>query len=114
MAAVNRARASYNGLSRWYDLLAGSEARHAVEGLRRLAVRSGERVLEIGFGTGRCLVSLARAVGLSGHVWGSTSRMDDRRGATEAGERGSGRPGRALRGDAAALPRASGASTLSS
>ena len=64
-------RANYNRLSRWYDLLAArSEGRHAEEGLRRLAVKAGEHVLEIGFGTGRCLMSLARAVGAPGQLSG--------------------------------------------
>jgi demethylmenaquinone methyltransferase/2-methoxy-6-polyprenyl-1,4-benzoquinol methylase len=74
ISRVNRtkedARRNYNRLSRWYDLFAGSERRFAALNLRQLDIRPGERVLEIGFGTGRSLVSLARAVGESGKVYG--------------------------------------------
>ncbi len=57
-------RATYDRLSRWYDLLTGaSERRFRNLGLCELDVRPGERVLEIGPGTGQALVVLAQAAG---------------------------------------------------
>ena len=58
------ARANYDRISRWYDLLEGyweGKARHA--GLALLSAKRGENILEIGYGTGHSLVSLANAVG---------------------------------------------------
>jgi ubiquinone/menaquinone biosynthesis C-methylase UbiE len=65
------AKATYDALSRWYDLLEGwSETKSKNEGLRGLEIGAGERVLEVGFGTGHGLVALARQVGEPGKVYG--------------------------------------------
>jgi ubiquinone/menaquinone biosynthesis C-methylase UbiE len=64
-------RKSYNRLSRWYDLLAGStERKYAEMGVKKLSIQTAETILEIGFGTGYDLVLLARAVGPAGRIIG--------------------------------------------
>lgn len=66
-----QARESYNRISRWYDMIGGqSEKRYRNEGLRLLDVKPGEKVLEIGYGTGHVIVELARRVGEDGRVFG--------------------------------------------
>lgn len=65
------AKASYDKLSRWYDSLAGWSEKKAREmGLQKLGASEGERVLEIGFGTGHSLQALAQSVGSAGKVYG--------------------------------------------
>jgi len=64
-------RAFYDKIAGVYDLLAERSERPVRRaGLALLQARSGERILEIGFGTGRSLVELARAVGPTGRVFG--------------------------------------------
>jgi ubiquinone/menaquinone biosynthesis C-methylase UbiE len=68
----DQARESYDRLSRFYDLISWSSEKKFVQaGLAMLDVREGERVLEIGFGTGEALASLAGSVGRSGRVCGT-------------------------------------------
>jgi demethylmenaquinone methyltransferase/2-methoxy-6-polyprenyl-1,4-benzoquinol methylase len=58
-------------MSPWYDLIVGEgERRLALEGLGLLAPGAGERVLEVGFGTGHAAVEIARAVGERGRYAG--------------------------------------------
>ena len=64
------AKATYDRLSRWYDVLARGERKAVSAGLDLLAAASDETILEIGFGTGQSLVVLARAVGPTGHIHG--------------------------------------------
>lgn len=75
ISRVNRsrqaARASYDRLSGWYDLLSGASERALIDqGLQCLDIQEGEKVLEIGPGTGYALAQLARSAGTNGKVWG--------------------------------------------
>jgi demethylmenaquinone methyltransferase/2-methoxy-6-polyprenyl-1,4-benzoquinol methylase len=64
-------RRFYDGISRAYDVLADA-SEHTIRdsGIRALRLSRGERVLEIGFGTGHSLAAMAHAVGRSGLVCG--------------------------------------------
>ena len=67
----DQTRAFYNKISRVYDMLSErSEAPMRKAGLALLKARAGESILEIGFGTGHSLVSLAKCVGPKGKVFG--------------------------------------------
>ena len=66
----SEARALYNRMSTWYDVFARSERKFALRGLELLRLSSGEKVLEVGFGTGEMLQHIARAVGEEGEVFG--------------------------------------------
>lgn len=68
---LEAARAFYTRLSSVYDALADRDEHRAREiGLGLLDASSGERILEIGFGTGSSLVLLAASAGASGRVCG--------------------------------------------
>lgn len=70
MILKEQIRQNYDRISRWYDLLAGSEKKFTETGLQVLNVKAEEYVLEIGFGTGRSLAKLAKQAGISGLVAG--------------------------------------------
>jgi demethylmenaquinone methyltransferase/2-methoxy-6-polyprenyl-1,4-benzoquinol methylase len=64
-------RAFYNKIAAVYDLLAERSERPIREtALDMLNALPSERMLEIGFGTGHCLVALARDVGEKGRIFG--------------------------------------------
>ena len=64
-------KAFYNKISHFYDALSDrSEAPIRKAGLELLKPRAGEKILEIGFGTGHTLAALAKAVGPRGMVFG--------------------------------------------
>lgn len=65
-----QARESYDKLSMVYDCLTWFERKYSRRALELLDVRDGEKVLEIGFGTGRCLRQMAESVGKTGEVYG--------------------------------------------
>ena len=61
----------YNKIAKVYDLLSEEAEKPMREtGLKKLAAQPGERILEIGFGTGHCLVEIAKAVGPQGKALG--------------------------------------------
>jgi len=65
-------KAFYDKIAKVYDLLSEhSEQPIRNIGLEKLDVREGERILEIGFGTGSSLVDLARLAGAEGRVFGA-------------------------------------------
>jgi demethylmenaquinone methyltransferase/2-methoxy-6-polyprenyl-1,4-benzoquinol methylase len=64
-------RQYYNKIAKVYDLLSEEAEKPMREaGLKKLAAQPGESILEIGFGTGHCLVEIAQAVGPAGKALG--------------------------------------------
>ncbi|MFQ5733839.1 MAG: class I SAM-dependent methyltransferase [Planctomycetaceae bacterium] len=71
LQSKDETKAYYNKIAKAYDLLAEHSERPMREkGLATLDAQPGEQILEIGFGTGHCLVELAQAVGPEGKVFG--------------------------------------------
>lgn len=110
LRSKDAARASYNQMSGWYDLVSGSsEKKFRDIGIQKLAAQAGESILEIGYGTGHCILALAQAVGNTGKVYG-IDISDGMRAITEERVRKTGLLDRVdLRiGDATSLPFAAG------
>jgi ubiquinone/menaquinone biosynthesis C-methylase UbiE len=71
LQSKDETRAFYNKIAAVYDLLSEhSEGPVRDAGLELLAIQPGERVLEIGYGTGHSLVTIAQAVGETGKIFG--------------------------------------------
>ena len=65
------AKQFYDRISRFYDYLIGAiERKYAGMALEGLSVKEGETILEIGFGSGRCLRRIAQSVGQNGKAYG--------------------------------------------
>ncbi|MXV64064.1 methyltransferase domain-containing protein [Natronorubrum sp. JWXQ-INN-674] len=106
---VNRPKAAardwYDTLSEWYDTVADPfESRPRASGIELLDPTPGERVLDVGCGTGTALVDLTHRVGRDGSGVGidladGMCRIS-RRALTNAGLQ----EGHVVKGDAAALP----------
>lgn len=78
IARVNRPKRDaivwYDRISPWYDaLVARFDRAPRNHGINLLNAETGDWVLEVGFGTGRALVSLADSVGSNGRVVGLDS-----------------------------------------
>jgi demethylmenaquinone methyltransferase/2-methoxy-6-polyprenyl-1,4-benzoquinol methylase len=71
LQSKDETKSFYNKIARVYDVLAEhSEQPMREAGLKLLAAAPGETILEVGFGTGHCLVELAHAVGPAGKILG--------------------------------------------
>ena len=65
------AKSSYDRMSRWYDFIAGSSEWKFVQvGLELLNASEGEKILDIGYGTGKSILALAHSVGRNGIISG--------------------------------------------
>jgi len=69
-ASPPQIRQAYENLSRFYKLVEVFEGSLRRRGLKLLAVKDGEKVLEIGFATGSAFVEIAAAVGKKGRACG--------------------------------------------
>ncbi|MCP8304035.1 MAG: methyltransferase domain-containing protein [archaeon] len=64
------AKEIYDKLSKFYDYFTIFERKYSERTLDLLRIKRGEIVLEIGFGTGRCLEKIAESVGSTGKAYG--------------------------------------------
>lgn len=66
-----QAKKSYDKISHFYDYFTGGfERNYRNIALDQLKIKSGETVLEVGFGTGHCLKKIAESVGEAGKAFG--------------------------------------------
>lgn len=100
------ARAAYNRLSKIYDtLIHPFEKTQKQAGLDCLDAKPGEKILEVGFGTGNNLLAIARPVGKKGGVAGIDISDEMVRIARQKLEKeGLSGNARLTRGDATQLP----------
>lgn len=105
---VSRAevQANYDRMSGWYDLLEGSWEKQARNsGLKQFRAEPGERILEVGIGTGRSLAALARSVAELGQVYGlDLSRLMIRRSQARLDQEKLSARSTLIHGDAIQLP----------
>jgi len=60
----------YDNISKYYDIFGFIENKPKTKALEMAQIKEGEKVLEIGFGTGWGLLSIAKSVGEKGKVCG--------------------------------------------
>jgi demethylmenaquinone methyltransferase/2-methoxy-6-polyprenyl-1,4-benzoquinol methylase len=67
----DQAKRTYDKISRIYDFIEGLfEIKFRNKALEQLDVKKGETIVEVGFGTGHCIVEIAKRVGNSGKIYG--------------------------------------------
>ncbi len=71
MRSREQAKRTYDKLSRFYDYFIGIfENKYRNKALEMLQIKKGETILEVGFGTGQCLIQIAERVGERGKTYG--------------------------------------------
>lgn len=98
-------RTNYDRLSRWYDLFSGSSERPARQrGLQMLDIQQGERILEIGCGTGEALPILSSYAGPASPIFGLDLSTGMLRRAKSKLERRASSNVKLMQGDSSRLP----------